>query len=749
MFPNAGEFIVVNVESRKGGVGKTTCALGFANLLVEDGFEVLFLDLDLTGTESASWYDSVKCNYFFGNHLNLVTKNSSTDKKDAYNLIDMFEEFIEGNEPDNIAFVNKNGNSATNAIMLNPKQVNIFSSNLVRSKTGKNEYRYSPAVLSDEMHSTWFVEMIKVLVNATCRNLPKKENGGVSRLVVVIDNSPGYTALSQALENWITDIGPECGKYLFISTINEQDYKSIFESIDAVHQHYKEKKDASREYKDAISNLSYAPGPMNLRQQQFFTRLATESPSRTNNCCYPSKRNVLCVNCGLCYYRDSTCCGTDTLSNLHTGLIFNIVPKKVSEIDAKDIFGEIKESDVSSLIRSSLNNMVFEELLTRHLFYGVPLINRIQSITLDNLNFLYQGLSDSQINYFDFMLFIFEFKTEFNKLKENLQSKQTPEELLHFEFEKLKLEQRIFTDINENYNYSNSIGRFSYVHSFITFGNAILKALNLEQIETASDTNFLSLIESVRNQCASYHLVILDTINSELPEKLIIKTSLIYTSVPMLVSISLALVANSDNAIGDDEIKNISSIIMSLVNIYTDKLFSHEFSEARGFSLGTSLELWELPLIHSTIVDKVIDCFIEKHPEKLSATLNKESLAGILKSFCVLAARSFNLPDDFVFCVTSFYLLTEKSLPEEFSYEIFKSLDERVFKHVVPRENYLRMLENLDEMGLRDAKTIYDTRPELRLVIYKLSDSQYFYSNFVDVMNEIYVKQWSRFSNGD
>lgn len=43
-------FKIISVESRKGGVGKTTAALNLADLLVEKGYKVLLLDLDITGT---------------------------------------------------------------------------------------------------------------------------------------------------------------------------------------------------------------------------------------------------------------------------------------------------------------------------------------------------------------------------------------------------------------------------------------------------------------------------------------------------------------------------------------------------------------------------------------------------------------------------------------------------------------------------------------------------------------------------
>ena len=51
--------LLVSVESRKGGVGKTTAALNLARILLEKkGYAVLFLDVDITGTNATDALDS-------------------------------------------------------------------------------------------------------------------------------------------------------------------------------------------------------------------------------------------------------------------------------------------------------------------------------------------------------------------------------------------------------------------------------------------------------------------------------------------------------------------------------------------------------------------------------------------------------------------------------------------------------------------------------------------------------------------
>ena len=52
------EYYVFSIEYRKGGVGKTTAALNLAKVLLDWKFEVLFLDVDITGTNVSDALDS-------------------------------------------------------------------------------------------------------------------------------------------------------------------------------------------------------------------------------------------------------------------------------------------------------------------------------------------------------------------------------------------------------------------------------------------------------------------------------------------------------------------------------------------------------------------------------------------------------------------------------------------------------------------------------------------------------------------
>ena len=41
---------IYSVESRKGGLGKTTIALNLSKALIDKGYDVLLIDCDITGT---------------------------------------------------------------------------------------------------------------------------------------------------------------------------------------------------------------------------------------------------------------------------------------------------------------------------------------------------------------------------------------------------------------------------------------------------------------------------------------------------------------------------------------------------------------------------------------------------------------------------------------------------------------------------------------------------------------------------
>ena len=78
---------VYSIESRKGGVGKTTIALNLASVLVKRKEPVLLLDCDITGTSIA---DPAKNSPFWRTETNIVTVRDKDGKTVELNLLQYF-----------------------------------------------------------------------------------------------------------------------------------------------------------------------------------------------------------------------------------------------------------------------------------------------------------------------------------------------------------------------------------------------------------------------------------------------------------------------------------------------------------------------------------------------------------------------------------------------------------------------------------------------------------------------------------
>jgi cellulose biosynthesis protein BcsQ len=80
--------LIVSVESRKGGVGKTTAALCLSRILRNRSYSVLVLDLDVTGTNAADIGDSP----FWTDDLHIVQKPARAGTAtEPLNLIELFD----------------------------------------------------------------------------------------------------------------------------------------------------------------------------------------------------------------------------------------------------------------------------------------------------------------------------------------------------------------------------------------------------------------------------------------------------------------------------------------------------------------------------------------------------------------------------------------------------------------------------------------------------------------------------------
>ena len=257
--------IIVSVESRKGGVGKTTAALCIGKRLLEKGYAVLLIDTDITGTNISDCMDSP----FWNNCINVLKVFRKKEMLNA-NLLNLFEnDFMNGKRIP--SFQNKNNDSGF-YIVLN--QINVIGSQIY-SLDGKPTTICKPSILFDQLHGYWFVDFLKELVEDFAREI--KSNP----VAIVLDNSPGYVGIAPAVQKWLTDIGPETGKFLLVSSLDKQDMQSCAIAFSALHENYREKWDTSRMFLKAKNgngeNLNYS-----LMKGDFFIQLTEYDESLQN-----------------------------------------------------------------------------------------------------------------------------------------------------------------------------------------------------------------------------------------------------------------------------------------------------------------------------------------------------------------------------------------------------------------------------------------------------------------------------------
>ena len=118
-----GDCLIVSVESRKGGVGKTTAALNLARILLEKKkHAVLFLDVDITGTNVCDCGDSP-----FWKDICHFVPDTARNRSRVVNLLEIFErQFMSGlGTPKFSTEPSKNNIADTPAFLLAPDKINV------------------------------------------------------------------------------------------------------------------------------------------------------------------------------------------------------------------------------------------------------------------------------------------------------------------------------------------------------------------------------------------------------------------------------------------------------------------------------------------------------------------------------------------------------------------------------------------------------------------------------------------------
>jgi len=259
---------IISVESRKGGVGKTTAALCMSRLLKQFGYTVLVLDLDVTGTNAADIGESP----FWESDLNIVKQ-----KGDPINLLTLFEQsFLTGQVIPDFS-VNSN---LENNMQIELDRVNVIGSQIYKANTedGNGETCIErPGILFDDLHTVWLLEFIKQIIKKFKHVVPDDPR---SRTAIILDNSPGYVGIAPAIHEWLTDNGPQYSKFLTVASLDAQDLSACERAMYALHRLYTTKWQTSCFFADLRpeNNLD-----VKKEQEAFFIRLATSSTDFSND----------------------------------------------------------------------------------------------------------------------------------------------------------------------------------------------------------------------------------------------------------------------------------------------------------------------------------------------------------------------------------------------------------------------------------------------------------------------------------
>ena len=149
-------FKLYSIESRKGGVGKTTVAMNLGKQLLKSGPKLL-LDCDITGTSIS---DPASNSVYWKDDANVLKYDDGT----PYNLLGYFlNMYVKGGGV--IEDFTKEG-------MLLERKINVIGSQLY-APTARSIA--DTRVLMDEIHSFWLMEFVNQLISAFEKKFEDKE----------------------------------------------------------------------------------------------------------------------------------------------------------------------------------------------------------------------------------------------------------------------------------------------------------------------------------------------------------------------------------------------------------------------------------------------------------------------------------------------------------------------------------------------------------------------------------------------
>ncbi|MBI5403375.1 MAG: ParA family protein [Ignavibacteriae bacterium] len=271
-------FKFISVESRKGGVGKTTAALNLAKIFKNSGYVVLLIDIDITGTNiiydlrfSSFWKDETNSLELIEDDIILdkYLKEGESDKYKA-NLLDIYERFFMCGKALPDWKISDKVEKKTFSIKLN--KINVIGSEIynVNNSVNPNRLICNPSILFDELHSFWFVEFLKDI----CKSFINVTKG--EKTVIIFDNSPGFVGVNPTIQEWLTDVGPEISKFLTVTSLDKQDLISCEKAIEELQFIYESKYNAAKEFRKAKLNKNQDID-IKKNEENFFIRIASDS----------------------------------------------------------------------------------------------------------------------------------------------------------------------------------------------------------------------------------------------------------------------------------------------------------------------------------------------------------------------------------------------------------------------------------------------------------------------------------------
>ena len=201
---------IYSVESRKGGVGKTTIALNLAKVLERKKYDVLLIDCGITGTPitKAAWHSP-----FWRNNVVAAFKGHPDMDGNPFNLISYYKiVYLKGKESDAELLLRHETLKG---------KIHLIGSDIYDED---GQMIIDPRELMDDLHSYWFLDMIKTIVANYSKDstMPKQ--------AIVLDNSPGYVGIGKCIREWLTSGEIEKTRFVLVSSLDEQDIASTISS---------------------------------------------------------------------------------------------------------------------------------------------------------------------------------------------------------------------------------------------------------------------------------------------------------------------------------------------------------------------------------------------------------------------------------------------------------------------------------------------------------------------------------------